>query len=239
MRRHSTRSTRIAPITPPTPAERVHSILHSAQSMTVISDGCHTEIHRLDGMGTGHIHLHAPSQEAPVSPRERRPVRLEFTDIAPTAVRDRLRARVTVTGLLTAPYSDESPKSTCMEFGQALLEDGQGRHFVSLDELCSATPDPIAGSEAAMLTHLVDSHRELVPLLVRLVQPQPTKGMSRAVPLAMDRYGVTLRLEYPTTHLDVRLPFATPVSDIDQAGSQIRGLLAAARRASHRNRLFA
>ncbi|GAA3104474.1 DUF2470 domain-containing protein [Streptomyces rectiviolaceus] len=231
MRPHSTR------ITQPTPAERVHAILHAAQSMTVISDGCHTEIHRLDGEGAGHIHLHAPGQDT--SGQERRPVRLEFTDIAPTAVRDRLRARVTVTGLLTAPYSDESPKSTCMEFGQALLKDGQGRHFVSLDELCSAAPDPIAGSEADMLTHLVDSHHELVPLLVRLVQPQPEKGMLRAVPLAMDRYGLTLRLEYPTTHLDVRLPFATPVSNIDQAGPQIRGLLAAARRASHHNRLTA
>lgn len=232
MRPHSTRTTQ------PSPAERVHSILHAARSMTVISDGRHTEVHRLDGTGAGHIHLHTPSQDTPASPQERRPVRLEFTDIAPTAVRDRLRARVTVTGLLTAPYSDESPQSTCMEFGQALLKDGQGRHFVSLNELCSATPDPIAGSEAGMLTHLVDSHRELVPLLVRLVQPQPAKGMLRAVPLAMDRYGVTLRLEYPSTHRDVRLPFATPVSDIDQAGPQIRGLLAAARRASHRNRLI-
>ncbi|MFC8131617.1 DUF2470 domain-containing protein [Streptomyces sp. NPDC057302] len=227
MRPHSTR------ITQPTPAERVHTILHSAQSMTVISDGCHTEVHRLDGAGAGHIHLHAPGQDTPASPGERRPVRLEFTDIAPTAVRDRLRARVTVTGLLATPYSDESSRSTCMEFGQALLKDDQGRHFVSLDQLCSVTPDPITGSEADMLTHLVDSHRELVPLLVRLVQPRPAKGMLRAVPLAMDRYGVTLRLEYPATHLDVRLPFATPVGDIDQAGPQIRGLLAAARRASH------
>ncbi|MER5257258.1 MULTISPECIES: DUF2470 domain-containing protein [unclassified Streptomyces] len=232
MRPHSTRITR------PTPAERVHAILHAAQSMTVISDGCHTEVHRLDGTGAGHIHLHAPDQDTPAVPRERRPVRLEFTDIAPTAVRDRLRARVTVTGLLTAPYSDESSRSTCMEFGQALLKDAQGRHFVSLDQLCSATPDPITGNEADMLTHLVDSHQELVPLLVRLVQPQPAKGMLRALPLAMDRYGVTLRLEYPTTHVDVRLPFATPVSHIDQAGPQIRGLLAAARRLSHRGRLI-
>ncbi|MEV8314885.1 DUF2470 domain-containing protein [Streptomyces sp. NPDC059900] len=232
MRPHSTRGTQ------PTPAERVHAILHAAQSMTVISDGSHTEIHRLDGAGAGHIHLHAPGQESPSSPAERRPVRLEFTDIAPTAVRDRLRARVTVTGLLAAPYSHESPESTCMEFGQALLKDDQGRHFVSLDQLCAVTPDPVTGSEADMLTHLVDSHQELVPLLVRLVQPRPAKGMLRAIPLALDRYGVTLRLEYPVTHADVRLPFATPLSNIDQAGTQIRGLLAAARRASHRGRLI-
>ncbi|MEU6123173.1 DUF2470 domain-containing protein [Streptomyces sp. NPDC047123] len=228
------------PRTQPSPAERVHAILHAAQSMTVISDGCHTEVHRLDAEGAlGHVHLHAPEEGALPASRERVPVRLEFTDIAPTAVRDRLRARLTLTGLLAAPYSDEAPDSSCMEFGQALLEDGGGRHFVTLDELCAVTPDPMAGDEADMLTHLVDCHPELVPLLVRLVRPHPAKGMQRAVPLAMDRYGVTLRLEYATAHHDVRLPFATPVSAIDQAGPQMHALLAAARRASHGSRLFA
>ncbi|MFF9350156.1 DUF2470 domain-containing protein [Streptomyces sp. NPDC014734] len=234
MRPHST------PITRPTPAERVRSILHAAHSMTVISDGRHSEVRRVGGTdATGHIHLHAPADGTPAPPHARLPIRLELTDIAPTAVRDRLRARVTLTGLLTAPYSDEAPRSTCMEFGQALLEDGSGRHFVTPDELGAAVPDPLARSEADMLTHLVDSHRELVPLLVRLARPQPERGLLRAVPLAMDRYGVTLRLEYPTTHSDVRLPFARPIADLDQAGSRIRGLLAAARRASHHNRLLA
>ncbi|HET6858133.1 MAG TPA: DUF2470 domain-containing protein [Streptomyces sp.] len=234
MRPHST------PVTQPTPAERVQSILQVAQSMTVVNDGCHTEVHRLAGAGAlGHIHLHAPTDDTPAVPQARLPVRLEFTDIAPTAVRDRLRARVTLTGLLAAPYRDESPQSACMEFGQALIEDGRGRQFVALDDLWAATPDPMAGSEADMLTHLVDSHRELVPLMVRLVRPRPARGVLRAVPLAMDRYGVVLRLEYPTRNVDIRLPFATPVSRIEQAGPQIRALLAAARRASHRNRLLA
>lgn len=234
MRPFSTRDTR------PTPGERVQSILYAAQSMTVVSDGSHAEVHRLDGTSAmGRIHLHAPAEDASPRPDTRLPVRLEFTDIAPTAVRERLRARVTLTGLLTARYRSESAESACMEFGQAVVEDGEGRHFVTLDELQAAGPDPLARSEASMLTHLVDDHKELVPLLVRLVRPQPTRGMIRAVPLAMDRYGVTLRLEYPTTHRDVRLPFATPVSDVDQAGPRIRALLATARRASHHSRLLA
>lgn len=62
--------------------------------------------------------------------------------------------------------------------------------------------------------------------------------MTRVLPLAMDRYGVTLRLEYPRTHRDVRLPFAKPVARLDQVGPQIHALLAAARRASHRNQLL-
>ncbi|MFJ8864925.1 DUF2470 domain-containing protein [Streptomyces sp. NPDC102473] len=227
-------------VTQPTPAERVLSILTAAHSMTVVSDGHDpVEVHRLDGTAAmGHIHLHEPSEPglAPAGPRV--PVRLEFTDIAPTPVRDRTRARVTVTGLLSAPYSTESAESTCMEFGQAVFEDHRGRAFVTLDVLQETDPDPIATSEAGMLTHLVDDHGELVPLLLRLVQPQPDKGVKRLLPLAMDRYGVTLRLEYSGTHRDVRLPFAKPVARLDQAGPQIHALLAAARRASHRNQLL-
>ncbi|MEU8707454.1 DUF2470 domain-containing protein [Streptomyces sp. NPDC048565] len=226
--------------TQPTPVERVLSILTAAHSMTVVSDGLDpVEVHRLDGTAAmGHIHLHEPSGSGTPSPGLRIPVRLEFTDIAPTPVRDRTRARVTVTGLLAAPYSTDTEESTCMEFGQAVFEDHRGRSFVTLDTLQETDPDPIATSEAAMLTHLVDDHGELVPLLLRLVQPQPEKGVTRVLPLGMDRYGVTLRLEYPGTHRDVRLPFAKPVARLDQAGPQIHALLAAARRASHRNQLL-
>ncbi|WP_406405170.1 DUF2470 domain-containing protein [Streptomyces sp. NBC_01643] len=227
--------------TQPTPAERVRSILTAAHSMTVVSDGLHhTEVHRLDGTGAmGHIHLHEQSEDSTSQWATRIPVRLEFTDIAPTPVRDRLRARVTVTGILAAPYRPEATESTCMEFGQAVLEDSEGRWFVTLNALEATDLDPIATSEASMLTHLVDSHSELVPLLLRLVRPRPDRGILRAVPVAMDRYGVTLRLEYPDNHHDVRLPFATPVTDIDQAGARIHSLLAAARRASHPDRLIA
>ncbi|MFJ9635082.1 DUF2470 domain-containing protein [Streptomyces sp. NPDC101178] len=224
--------------TQPTRAERVRSILVVAHSMTVVSDGVQTEVRRLDGTGAmGHIHLHAPSEDGHAPAGQRVPARLEFTDIAPTPVRERLRARVTVTGLLAAPYSTDTEASTCMEFGQAVLEDAEGRTFVTLEELERTETDPVAACEAGMLTHLVDDHSELVPLLLRLVRPQPDRGMVRAVPLAMDRYGVTLRLEYPRSHRDVRLPFPKPVTDIDQAGPQIHALLAAARRVSHRNGL--
>lgn len=222
----------------PTPAERVRSILAAARSMTVLSDGVSTEVHHLDGTGVmGHIHLHEPSETPPAPSAVRIPIRLELTDIAPTPVRDRLRARVTLTGLLAAPYDARSTESTCVEFGQAVLEDATGRTFVSLDALQETTLDPLATCESGMLTHLLDGHGELVPLLLRLVRPQPRRGLLRAVPVALDRYGVTLRLEYPDGYEDVRLPFATPVTDIDQAGPRIHALLTAARRASHPNHL--
>lgn len=58
-----------------------------------------------------------------------------------------------------------------------------------------------------------------------------------AVPLSMDRYDVTLRLECPDTRDEVRLPFPTPVHDIDRATPRFRALLAAARGASRPYRL--
>ncbi|MFE3882218.1 DUF2470 domain-containing protein [Streptomyces lydicus] len=224
----------------PTAAERVRSILASAHSMTVVSDGRLTEVRRLDGTGVmGHVHLHAPFEDAGAQTATRVPVKLELTDIAPTPVRDRVRARVTVTGLLAAPYSTEATKSTCMECGQAVLEDAGECTYVTLHALEATDLDPIATSEAGMLTHLLDSHAEIVPLLLRLVRPRPGNGMLRALPLAMDRYGLTLRLEYPHTHHDVRLPFKTPVTDIDQVGPQVHALLVMARRFSHPSHLLA
>lgn len=223
----------------PTAVERVRSILAAAHSMTVVCDGRHTEVRRLDGSGAmGHFHLHAPFEGTGAPTGARVPVRLELTDIAPTPVRDRLRARVTLTGLLAEPYDPDSTQSTCMEFGQGVLEDGSRRSYVILHELEATELDPLATSEAGMLTHLVDEHAELVPLLLRLVRPLPDGGVLRALPAGVDRYGLTLRLEYRRTHRDVRLPFKTPVQHIDHVGPQIHALLSEARRLSHTGRLL-
>ncbi|MEU2236408.1 DUF2470 domain-containing protein [Streptomyces vietnamensis] len=229
-----------APAARPTPAERVRSILTAAHSMTVVTDGVHQEVHLLDGTGPmGHLHLHAPSEDCPAGRTARIPVRLELTDIAPTPVRRRLRARVTLTGLLAAPYTPEATTSTCLEFGRALIEDDEGRTYVTLDEIRATEPDPMATREATMLTHLVDRHAALVPLLLRLVRPRPERDLTRALPVALDRYGITLRLEHRTGHhQDARLPFPTPLTGTDQAGPRIHALLAAARRASHTDHLL-
>ncbi|MFD5145946.1 DUF2470 domain-containing protein [Streptomyces sp. NPDC058401] len=225
----------------PTDAERVRSVLAAAHSMTVVTDGQRTEIRHLDGTDPlGRLHLH-PAE--PGADAEHRPaIRLEFTDIAPTPVRDRVRARVTLVGRLLTPYATEDSGSTCVEFGRAVLETPDGaRSYVGLDELDAACPDPLAPYEAGMLTHLLDDHAELVTLLLRLVRQQPAAGggaaVLRALPLAMDRYGITLRLEELRGHHDVRIPFPSPLDDVEQSGAQIQALFSAARRSSHRNTL--
>ncbi|MGR4882405.1 DUF2470 domain-containing protein [Streptomyces sp. LARHCF249] len=236
-----------APATPatlPTDAERVRSILAAAHSMTAVTDGLRTEVRHLDGgdpMGRLHLHPAEPGGHA-----EHRPaIRLEFTDVAPTPVRDRVRARVTIVGRLLTPYTGEGAgfpngsdsDSTCMEFGQAVLETADGFAHIGLEELDAARPDPLAPYEAGMLTHLLDDHADLVTLLLRLVQPLPAASVLRALPVAMDRYGITLRLEERRGHRDVRLPFPSPLDDVEQSGAQIQALFSAARRRSHRNTL--
>lgn len=228
----------------PTDAERVRSVLAAAHSMTVVTDGRRSEVRHLDGtdpLGRLHLHPAEPGGHA----EHRAAVRLEFTDVAPTPVRDRVRARVTILGRLLTPYTDgtadpvgpDGSASTCMEFGRAVLETGEGRAYIGLDELEAARPDPLAPYEAGMLTHLLDDHAELVTLLLRLVAPRPGAVLVRALPLAMDRYGLTLRLEERRGHRDVRLPFPSPLDDVEQSGAQIQALFSAARRRSHPNTL--
>ncbi|MFD9335542.1 DUF2470 domain-containing protein [Streptomyces sp. NPDC060028] len=222
----------------PSDAERVRSVLAAAHSMTVVTDGLRTEVRHLDGtdpLGRLHLHLH-PAE--PGGHGEHRPaIRLEFTDVAPTPVRDRVRARATLLGRLLTPYDDQGADSTCVEFRRAVLETADGRSYVGLDELDAARPDPLAPYEAGMLTHLLDDHAELVTLLLRLVRPAPVTAVVRALPVAMDRYGITLRLEERRGHRDVRLPFPSPLDDVEQSGAQIQALFSAARRRSHRNTL--
>ncbi|WNO70827.1 DUF2470 domain-containing protein [Streptomyces sp. AM8-1-1] len=232
------------PVAQPTSAERIRSILMAADSMTIVTDEGRTEVSRLHGPGaTEHIHLHPPTDAddagADGTADGYTRATLEFTDIAPTPVRDRVRARVLLAGrLLTAPRHAAPAGSRCMELAHAVLDTGEERITVGLEELMEADTDPLATCEAGMLTHLVDDHSDIVGLLLRLVKPRLVLGVQRALPVAIDRYGITLRLEYARSHQDARLPFPAPIKDIDQAGVRIHALLNAARHRSPRSRLL-
>ncbi len=233
-----------APATPaalPTAAERIRSILEAAHSMTAVTEDRRTEVRHLDGADPmGRLHLH-PAEPGGESECGRDPAGVHRRGPHPgTGPRARPRHRP---GPLLTPFSDLSADSgsgagsTCMEFVRAELETPDGVFPVGLEELDAARPDPLAPYEAGMLTHLLDDHHELVTLLLRLVQPAPTAAVLRALPLALDRYGITLRLEERSGHRDVRLPFPSPLDDVEQSGAQIQALFSAARRRSHRNTL--
>ncbi|MBT2491932.1 DUF2470 domain-containing protein [Streptomyces sp. ISL-96] len=220
----------------PTNGERVRTVVAAAGSLMVVTDGHSCELaglHTLDDRGR--LLLRVPDDcalaaEAALAPRGILAAVLKFTDIAPTAVRDRVRARVTLTGWF-APVdgnSQEPGVQLRLDFAHAELETAGGTETVGLDELTLARPDPLAAYEADMLTHLVDGHSDVVALLTRLVDPRLVQGVRRVLPVSLDRYGMTLRLEHASAHHDVRLPFPAPLSDAAEAGGRIQALLAAA-----------
>ncbi|MGV9316839.1 hypothetical protein ACWDR0_32375, partial [Streptomyces sp. NPDC003691] len=114
-----------APLAQPTSAERIRTILTAADSMTVVTDEGRTEVSRLGRGGMAeHIHLH-PVEYGAGEPGGSGPgiIRavLEFTDVAPTAVRDRVRARVLLAGwLLPEGEHAGTDGSRCMEFERAV-----------------------------------------------------------------------------------------------------------------------
>lgn len=116
----------------PTPAERVRTILATAGSLTLETDGFRCDLvglHAADpaagpGAGSGAgpgaaagpgwlLRLHPPADSALAArvvcaPTGDLPVRLHLTDVAPVGVRDRVRARVTLIGWL-APEPTAAP----------------------------------------------------------------------------------------------------------------------------------
>ncbi|GGS17128.1 hypothetical protein GCM10010252_65670 [Streptomyces aureoverticillatus] len=224
--------------TEPTAAERVRSVIAGAESLSLTTDG---QAYDLIGMHSvsrrGRITLH-PQADSPLAAQMARAPRgslaalLEFTDIAPTAVRARVRASVTVSGWLSpdrlgdvAGTATSTATALALDTARVTLRTSAETVEVGLDEMTLAAPDPLAAEEAAMLTHLADAHEDMVAGLVALSGPRVPHGFIRAVPLALDRHGITLRHEYPSGHCDLRLLFPTPARNAAEAGDRICRLL--------------
>ncbi|AUH41792.1 DUF2470 domain-containing protein [Streptomyces sp. CMB-StM0423] len=232
----------------PAPAERVRTILATAGSLTLETDGFRCDLVGLHttapGPGGWLLRLRPPADSALAAqvvcaPAGDLPVRLHLTDIAPVGVRDRVRTRVTLTGWLAPEGEQPEPERLVLGFDPAeALVAGAGDMgdvaVIDPEELTTAGPDPLAVQEPAMLLHLADSHRDAVDALTRLLDPAALHGVVRVHPLALDRYGLVLRLEHPRGHRDARLPFPTPLTGPAEAGPAIRTLLYAAHHCSRR-----
>lgn len=197
----------------PTSAERIRSVLAAAESLTVTTDGHSCDlmgVHSVDDRGRLTLRLPADSclsGRSALAPRGSLAAFAEFTDIAPTAVRDRVRARVTLSGWLT-PVRSAAEADTLnlrLDAGRATLETPAGTTRVGLDGLVLTAPDPLATEEAALLTHLTNGRTKVVARLARLVDPRHLQGVVRVCPLALDQYAITLRLEQARGHCDVRV----------------------------------
>jgi hypothetical protein len=218
----------------PSAAERIRSAMTAAESLSVTTD---TRAYDLSGMhrvdDRGRLRLRAPADSALAAEVATAPfgdvaALVEITDIAPSTLRDRVRARITLSGWLAAVTGQPDARTPVLglDLAEATLDDGSLRAHVGPEELAAAEPDVLATEEAALLTHLEGAHRNVVGLLTRLVDPRPLRGALRVVPAAMDRGGITLRCEYRGgRYEEARVPFDKPVRAASEVGRQVQLLL--------------
>ncbi|WP_040787786.1 DUF2470 domain-containing protein [Nocardia paucivorans] len=172
------------------------------------------------------------------------PAVLELTDHAPLPLREPVRALVWLRGriravpeqaqrALAAEVAQECPDPALLDIGHtstllrlvlesAVVADTTGAESVSIDELLSARPDPFCAMESAWIQHMDADHADLVAQMARHLPARLQRG--RIHPLAIDRYGLTLRIECLDGDHDFRLPFAAPVEDIESLGRAVRTL---------------
>ncbi|MFJ8536005.1 DUF2470 domain-containing protein [Streptomyces sp. NPDC093591] len=223
----------------PTPAERARSVLAAAGSLTVTTHGHRIELiglHTVDA--AARLLLHNPpdghlAAELTMAPHGELTALVEFTDIAPVSVRERVRARLTLGGRLGAL----GPKTLVFHPARAVLTEDDGTTVVDLDELSLASPDPLATHEAEMLARLDAVHADTVAPLARLLPARERLGATGVRPLRLDRHGLVLRVETADSHHDTRLPFAAPATHPGDAVRGIHALLAEATARPRRRRL--
>jgi hypothetical protein len=175
------------------------------------------------------------------------PVLADGADLCPVPVADRVRGRVRLVGWVHEPAPALRRALALVladrDGAAALLDIGAGRTVLYLDvaeilyaaggadpddpaavvsvppgEYAAARPDPLAGTEAALLGHLVRGHPAE---LARLAALLPAAVRPGAVPVALDRHGLVLR----AAGADHRLAFTTPVRCPRDLPARMRELL--------------
>ncbi|MGK5692380.1 DUF2470 domain-containing protein [Streptomyces sp. URMC 128] len=211
----------------PAAAERARSVLAAAWSCSVTAEGTREE---LVGAHTvtedGRVLVDVPGDSALLgaaicAPRGEPSAVLEFADVAPVPVRSRIRARLWLAGWFTV----EGESRLAFRATRVVLRQPSGAVVVDLDDFAAATPDPLTTAEARLLTHLADCHADAVERLTRLVDADSLHGAVRVQPLAVDRHGLTLRIERARAHGDVRLAFHAPADDVAQLTERMHVLL--------------
>jgi hypothetical protein len=113
-----------------------------------------------------------------------------------------------------------------VEVAEVVLEEPAGsREWVPLRDYHQAEPDPLCLGAAEQLQHLAARHPDAVATLSRLCDRVSLTGATRVLPIALDRYGVVLRIERLRDHRDVRLPFRHRIDTGAEAAIEMRHLL--------------
>jgi hypothetical protein len=236
--------------TAPTTAERIRSTCARAGgALLAVEDGepVTTHLHHL--LDDGSIAVAVPLDAAACVGTQ---AVLELADYAPLPLREPVRALVWMRGRLApvppaavgplldriaaenllqiqtpacTPTDDDTRYALLrLQIDSVVVTDTSGAESVEVAALLAAQPDPFCAIESCWLRHLDSAHRGDV--LARLASKLPAplrRGQVR--PLALDRYGVRLRVETEDGDRDVRLPFRKPVDDVTGLSQAIRLLM--------------
>jgi hypothetical protein len=227
----------------PTWAERARTVLAAAASVSVLWDGGRVDLlgcHHDDAQGDVILTLESTSVLTRAAGRgDRGPggdltVRLQLTELCAVNAHQRVRAQVTLAGRLGVSPLPASSRSVPLHLrvtGVTVHEpaaDGTGAgriEPVSVADYRAADPDPLHPGAAEHLQHLSARHPEAIDVLSRLCGTRALIGATRVVPIALDRYGMVLRIERLRGHRDVRLPFRRRIGTGAEAAEEIRHLL--------------
>ncbi|WP_031084801.1 DUF2470 domain-containing protein [Streptomyces sp. NRRL WC-3549] len=161
---------------------------------------------------------------------------LEITDVAPVSVPHRIRGRARIGGWLTAvpPLAGPGRTTLRLEFGEASVDDLWGAESVEPEDFRDAVADPLVAHEAELLQHLHAAHGEQMDSLSALLGERRSAGRPaaegpRAVPVALDRFGLRVRfVEGGSACFDARFEFPDPVRDIGGLRRAMHALFEAA-----------
>lgn len=240
--------------TVPSAAERARSVAARGGSATVLpSAGCgrvSPSLHHVLPSGDTVLLLdreHPLVDAARSAPRQELPAMLEVTDPAPVPLREPVRGLLWITGWVLPLDADEAraaalrvaesrPDPRLLDVGHAttavqlrpaslILADAEGTESVRPDEFSAAAPDPFCLLEADWLRHLESRHPDVLAQLLRHVPARLRRRGVQVRPLAVDRFGVRLRIEGADGSSDVRIRFSRPAADLRQLGQEFRLLL--------------
>lgn len=215
-------------------AERARTVLAAAASASVLWDGGRVDLlgcHHDDPLGDVILTLQSTStlvRAAREADKGDLAVTIELTELCAVSARERVRARVTLGGRMSELLDPDMPDTSArlrVRITNVSIDETES-HPVSLAEYQGSEPDPLHPGAAEQLQHLAAHHPDAISVLSRLCTREALLGVTRVLPIALDRYGIVLRVERLRDHDDVRLPFERRVDTGSEAAAELRLLLA-------------
>lgn len=163
------------------------------------------------------------------------PAVLELIDVAPVAVPHRIRGRAWIEGWVTTSHDGTAPgwAQLRLEVGEGSVDDLWGAEAVEPDDFAAAHPDPLAAQETELLQHLAAAHANEVRWLCALTDGSVVhEAPSRAVPVALDCFGLRVRFSGDAGMFDARFEFPEQVSGLEELHRAMLALFAVAHEAA-------